>query len=83
MNNAQDVKTDVSVWIANGTPTSANDVTATFSDAPSGAAIIVSRYTGVDGKSCRQHDNRKHQRHRRQLQWRNRQQQLQFSDVRQ
>ncbi|MEZ4746655.1 MAG: T9SS type A sorting domain-containing protein [Calditrichia bacterium] len=41
-------QTGVSVWIANGTPTSAGNVTATFSDAPSGAAIIVSRYTGVD-----------------------------------
>lgn len=41
-------QTGVSVWIASGTPTSAGNVTAGFSDAPSSAAIIVSRYTGVD-----------------------------------
>ncbi len=38
----------VAVWIGQGTPTSADPVTATFASAPGASAIAVSRFSGVD-----------------------------------
>jgi uncharacterized repeat protein (TIGR02543 family) len=42
-------QTGVSVWRAQGTPSTSGTVTATFSSAPKNAVIAVSRYSGVDG----------------------------------
>lgn len=44
-------QTGVELWMALGTPTGDDQVTATFNSAPNGAAIIVSRYSGVDAKN--------------------------------
>jgi hypothetical protein len=41
-------KNGVSLWMAQGTPASAGTVTASFASAPTGAAIAVARYSGVD-----------------------------------
>jgi len=40
--------TGVEVWMAQGTPTGSEVVTATLASAPNAAVIIVSRYSGVD-----------------------------------
>jgi hypothetical protein len=43
-------QTGVDLWIATGTPAAVDGaVTATFASAPSGAAIVVSRYSGASG----------------------------------
>jgi hypothetical protein len=41
-------QTGIEVWKALGTPSGNDVVTATFASAPSTAAIVVSRYSGVD-----------------------------------
>ncbi|MCG8606422.1 Ig-like domain-containing protein, partial [bacterium] len=44
-------QTGVEVWMARGTPTMGDIVTASFADNPSSAVIAVSRYSGVDPNS--------------------------------
>jgi hypothetical protein len=41
-------RTGVDIWMAQGTPSAAGAVTATLASAPNSAAIVVSRYEGVD-----------------------------------
>jgi hypothetical protein len=45
---AVDGRTGVDVWMAQGTPTASARVTATLEGPPNSAAIVVSRYAGVD-----------------------------------
>ncbi|MDZ7365706.1 MAG: InlB B-repeat-containing protein [candidate division KSB1 bacterium] len=43
--------TNIEVWMAQGAPTINSAVTATFANPPLSAAIVVSRYSGVDQNS--------------------------------